>query len=640
MFKDDYGRAMDAMKPSPDKRAEILGAIDSTAPKKAKNPATPWRIGFALTAAAAIVLTAAFGNIIKKPDISISGDTVIPLAEAKSYDDIYKKLKTIKVQAGYDTEEARDNGISMYAKEYSAVADDVAATGSATPDYSDTTVQVEGVDEADIVKTDGKYIYILSDDTVRIVKANDGKPRLVHTITLPDDGERHFHDMYLSGDRLVVISSVYKDFGSSITNGKYATLDMVVLDTDTEILFYNISDPAAPKLIGQKGQSGGYNSSRMIDGVLYTISNHNLNPAGITKGKPDTFVPEVFDGNTRQTVAPEDIMCPTEEIKNTSYLVVCSYSADTTDFISNFSLLGDCNTVYSSKDNIITANEDWSDGLEGAHTWVSRFSIKNGDIKYVASQIISGTLINQFAIDQHKGYFRFVTTSNKIDENGGYSSQTTQNGLYILDSELHHIGKIEGLAEGERVYSVRFMGDTAYFVTFKQVDPLFSADLSDPKKPKIIGELKIPGFSEYLYPYGDGLLLGIGQEVRENTLRTDGVKLSMFNIADPSNVTEQNKTVISGSNYSEALDNHKACIVRPDKNLIGFAVTGKSNSFGDIYVVYSYSGDGFTELARIKCDDYMSKRGLFIGDVFYIVGQKSVRAFNIDDFSPLGVIKF
>lgn len=688
MFKDDYKRDMDGIKPSASADYRIKSILESPV-KRAKNPAMPWRIGFALAATAAIVLTVAFGNFVKSPEIEIS-DKKSVLLNNSSYSDIFSRLDALRdsEETVYDYAPETVNGFSgkpaaagardESSKTYSD--DSSTAQSNTKTDYSTTTAQVEGVDESDIVKTDGKYIYVLSDNTVRIVVPNGGNPRLVSTINLPSsddaEGHRYYHDMYLHKDRLTVIGSYYGNFGPGYDDGWISTKDLVAGKTETELLFYDVSEPQKAELVGRVSQCGDYNSSRMIDGTVYVISNHSVWLGIMDKSKPETYVPTVSRGEKISVMESDCIMCPTDSIKTASYLVLCSYQTETADFVSALSVLGSAETVYSSTNNLIAANADRNTDGRTTYTVLHRFSLNGGNISYEISGSVRGTLINQFAIDEHEGYFRMVTTtlSHEIVEkdedtesgtvtkkivsestsayNPASSESTssknsytayesvTSNGLYVLDKDFNTVGAVDGLAENEQIYSVRFMGDIAYFVTFKEVDPLFSVDISDPANPKVIGELKIPGFSEYLYPYGDGMLLGIGQEVKENSLRTAGVKLSMFDISDPANVAEKDKTVISGSNYSEALDNHKACIVNSNKNLIGFAVTGKSDSFGDVYVVYSYSDGGFTELARIECDDFMSKRGLFIGDEFYIAGYDSVKAFAIDGFKPLGTLEF
>ena len=272
-------------------------------------------------------------------------------------------------------------------------------------------------------------------------------------------------------------------------------------------------------------------------------------------------------------------------------------------------------------------------------------------------------LENQFFIDEHKGYFRFVTTvtafvqhEQKFDNAESsivtYSTNTSAK-LTVLDNELNEVSEIKDLAKGERVYSVRFMGDIAYFVTFRQTDPLFSADLSDPKNPKILGALKIAGFSEYMYPYGENLLLGFGMDADESTGRTKGLKLSMFNISDPSNVTEESKTIIDGYTYSPALYEHKAMLVSSDKNLMGFAVQDANENIG--YLIYEYTGEAFVCKASLlisKAIEYIdgyeiydftgyglsSVRGMFINDNFYVVSDNILNVFDLNTFEQIGKV--
>ena len=205
------------------------------------------------------------------------------------------------------------------------------------------------------------------------------------------------------------------------------------------------------------------------------------------------------------------------------------------------------------------------------------------------------------------------------------------NSLYVLDENLETVGGIHDLAEDENVYSARFMGDTGYFVTFRQVDPLFSVDLSDPENPKITGELKIPGFSEYLHPYGEGLLLGIGMDVDENGMTTEGVKLSMFDISDPSSVQEVCTYVIENM-YGTDVYNYKAVFVDVEKNLFGFAAYGDSMK----YYMFSYDeADGFREVFSRTLSGYGDIRGLYVNDTFYLVVGNTVQSFTMNGFEKI-----
>ncbi len=206
--------------------------------------------------------------------------------------------------------------------------------------------------------------------------------------------------------------------------------------------------------------------------------------------------------------------------------------------------------------------------------------------------------------------------------------------LYILDEKLKQVSTLEGLAEDEQIYSARFLGDTAYFVTYKQVDPLFSVDLSNPKKPVILGELKIPGFSEYLHPYSENQLLGIGMDTDEDGMTTNGVKLSMFDITDPSNVSEVNKQVLKDVYGSNVFYDYKAVLIDGEKNLIGFSAHGDSQH----YYVYSYDeNSGFTCLLdhAIGNSWYGTIRGIYAGNTLYIVEGYAIESYDLTTFDKI-----
>jgi len=281
-------------------------------------------------------------------------------------------------------------------------------------------------------------------------------------------------------------------------------------------------------------------------------------------------------------------------------------------------------------------------------TLIVKMAAIDGVLTPTATAVIPGYLESQFSMDEYKGCLRLVTTDNywshtflRDPENGWYVEQKSYesgstNGLYILDDDLTTVGSIEGLAEGERVYSVRFMGDIAYFVTFRETDPLFAADVSDPTNPVILSALKIPGFSEYLHPWSDGQLLGLGMTTVTHSsehgswVTTDGMKLSMFDISDPADVTEENVLPIA-SYGSEALYNHKAILVDRAKNLIAFPADGG-------YLVYGYDdATGFYERAFIECQWDWNARGLYIEGYFYVVSDGSITVLDLDSLTLVTV---
>ena len=628
-FKDSYNNQLDNIKPDgyiKDKtRRRMAETEEKVTPKR--NGRVFFGTAVAAVLCGAIIFSAGLVMGRNRAKVNTTPNTKA-MKTAQSYGDIYDIIKKFKskeyVEYVYEVEEgAVDTGAATGTSPTNKNGSSASNAEANSSDHSDTTVQVEGVDEADIVKTDGKYIYILSgkpkDKKVKLVDVTGEKPKQLASIKAEDI---YATDMYLSGDRLILLGTSESDF---------SVLGVI----------YDVSDPNSPKEITRFKQSGDYNESRLIDGKLYVISNFGVNTAEIKKSQEETFVPSVTCRDYDGAVTADSVYFY-DNCNYPRYTVLCGYDIKDGSLCGTQSVLGGSYTVYASTQNIITCSNPNSEGL----TQVARFAIDGGKIDFKATGSISGSLLNQFSIDEYKGYFRFVLTEYKTIETPYETSGTEvtayvvetnrTNSLVILDGDLKETGRITDLAPGERVYSVRFMGETAYFVTFRQVDPLFSADVSDPYNPKIIGSLKIPGFSSYLFPYGDKLL-GIGRNADEQTGRAGLTKLSMFDISDPANVTEGSKTDIPAK-YSEALYDHRATLADYGKNIIGFSAYGNT---GLDYFVYSYEGGEF--VLRLKADFDITGnqecRGLYIGKVFYIATFYELQYYDLETFEPLGTLK-
>ena len=667
MFEHDYKNAMEKISPDAETRDKILDTIIlKEEVKKRKNPAIPWRIAFACAACIAVVLGVVF---IPRDRIALESqkgegpakiqNTAQVLTAAKTYDEIYELISKNKYQTKYeadaddfliyeetmpgDISSSNTNAVDGTPPPTSDVPTVDKAPDSEDNEFSNTTEQVEGVSEADIVKTDGTYIYYINGSTFTILSAEGEASKLVGQVELSRKYTAEYGDMFLKDDRIIILNpNNYENEGPSVS-----------------ILIFDVSDRTNPKEIANVCQSGWYNSSRMVGDYVYLISNCHINSATIDKDDPVTFVPYTEINGACEPVPADSIYRYDAESYTSTYTAIGSFNYKDGTLKDSASLLGGTDTIYCSQGNILLANVLYDHSEETKEepyvvekTTISQLSISEGNIEYKASGTVDGVLENQFFMDEHNGYFRFVTTvrtaiekrykfENNDNEVVSYTTETSA-ALTVLDGALNKVGEIRDLAKGERVYSVRFMGDTAYFVTFRQTDPLFSADLSDPTNPKILGELKIPGFSEYMYPYGEGLLLGFGMDADENG-RTKDIKLSMFNITDPANVTEQDKTIIDGFTYSAALYNHKAMMVVPNKNLIGFAAT---DNYMDIsYMIYEYTGDGFNLKAQLDVSgDYKYAmddiRGMFVGDNFYVVANNTLHIFDMNAFEKLAIVEF
>ena len=627
-FKDSYNNQLDNIKPDgyiKDKtRRRMAEAEEKVTPKR--NGRAFFGTAVAAVLCGAILFSAGIAAGRRTVKVNTSGNTNA-MKTVTSYGDIYDIIKKFKskeyVVYEYAEGDATNDGMAAGTSSANTKGNSASNINEASSEHSDTTVQVEGVDEADIVKTDGKYIYILNrgykGKTVKIIDVTGEKPKQLKSLVTEGI---YATDMYLSGDRLILLGT---------SESRFSVLGVI----------YDISDPNNPKEITRLNQSGDYNESRLIDGRLYVISNFEVNTAEIKKSQEETFVPSVTCGDYDGAVTADSVYFY-DNCNYPRYTVLCGYDIKDGSLCGTQSVLGGSYTVYASTQNIITCSNPNSEGL----TQVARFAIDGGKIDFKATGSISGSLLNQFSIDEYKGYFRFVLTEYKTIETPYETSGTEvtayvvetnlTNSLVILDGDLKETGKITDLAPGERVYSVRFMGETAYFVTFRQVDPLFSADVSDPYNPQIIGSLKIPGFSSYLFPYGDKLL-GIGRNADEQTGRAGIMKLSMFDISDPANVTEGSKTDIPAK-YSEALYDHRATLADYGKNIIGFSAYGNT---GLDYFVYSYEGGEF--VLRLKADFDITGnqecRGLYIGKVFYIATFYELQYYDLETFEPLGALK-
>lgn len=530
---------------------------------------------------------------------------------------------------------------------------EMSALMDGTAEYSETNIQVEGVDEADIIKTDGEYIYVLNSKNICIVEAKDGDPELISKIAqdTSDINSNKYCEIYISGDRLVAIK---QGFGGTVKYSDGATKNETVAD------IFDISDRSNPVKMQGFGQSGYYSDSRLIGNTLYLISTyaelyHQLYDTG--EIEPRSVAPVITEGDEATVCLPEDIsIMPETEFP--AYTLIRSIDVENAKGIANESLLGDAGEVYCSNNNIYITSYKYNNEespvaggkmyVSSSETIVSKYSIDKGEIDHVASSSIPGSILNQFSMDEYDENFRVVTNeyesywierSNPSNKPMPYDEsdygEKIYNSLYVLDKNMELIGSVEELAPEENIFSCRFMGDVAYFVTFKQVDPLFSVDLSDPTNPKVVGVLKIPGFSEYLHPYDDGLLFGLGRDADENTGMTKGLKLTMFDNSDPTDVTEKDTFILGDEYFSPAESNHKAILINKSKKIIAFPT---ENS----YKIMTYDdATGFEMILDIVLDQtnqdpyyaYKEIRGLFIGDVFYVISPNTIKTYDMaNDF--------
>ena len=437
--------------------------------------------------------------------------------------------------------------------------------------YSETYKQVEDVDEADIIKTDGKFIYyVTSDFEVKIYRADHGKAEPVATISQIKDQGR-IDNIYLNGDRMVTTGYVY----SGSRHKSVAT-------------FYDISDHAAPEKIGQFEQSGMLVTSRMVNGIVYLVTNEYASE--------QRYIPCTTKGDQFTKMSAEDI-CTFPNPDDTSYIVVSSVDLKSGKKISSKTkaVFGATGDVYCNTENLYISAADYS-GKKTVSRLV-KIALNDGDLEFVAVGKVPGTVYGQFAMDEKDGYFRIATTAER---NG-----TDLNCLYVLDENLNEVGSVTGFARNEHIEAVRFIGEKAYVITYEQIDPLFILDLSDPEDPQIDGEVKISGFSTLLVPLSDTRLIGIGYGTADNGYggqMSDGLKIALFDISNPSR-----PRVLDSKSYknmfSEAQYDHHALLQNPDEGYLAIPYTTEDDWLEDDVIIedaeIAESGDGNTDAVEM-----------------------------------------
>lgn len=435
---------------------------------------------------------------------------------------------------------------------------------SASPEHSTTNTQETGVDEADIVKTDGRIIVTSQTRGVRVVDAASG--RILSRVNLPVRGENGA-ELLLNGTDLVVLATEWGQHGA---HGPADTRPAFT-STRTVVTRVDLSDPASPVTLGSVRVEGSYRSARMIgDSVRLVMVSE---PPGLAFHVPENGSLQaeeeaeaanrrVIEASTIEDWLPHrQVLDATGEVQDTDRLLGCTdvsrpreasglstlsvltldVSSASVEPTSAVGLVATGDTVYASTDRLVVATSPWSVWSWG---WSERFApedlatdLHTFDISdpertaYVASGTVEGRLVNQFAVDEQDGVIRVATTT---DAGPGSSSQSS---LLVLREDADALavtGRVDGLGVTEQIHSVRYLGaDLAAVVTFRQVDPLYLIDTSDPTRPRVLGELKVPGYSAYLHPLGDDLLLGIGQDADVETGATHGLQASLFDISDP-----------------------------------------------------------------------------------------------------------
>lgn len=537
-------------------------------------------------------------------------------------------------------------------------------------DYSTTNKQVEGVDEADMVKTDGSFIYSISENRVVISDVRDPSDLKVAD-ELVFKKEWYPQQLFLSGDVLVVLGNRYvMQPTGGIEEGIYPR------DGMTTVSLYDVKDPASPSLIRDFGTEGYLNGARLADNVLYYVTNVYPDFWRMEEEDDAELRPLTYDskhsGDMKAMEYSNLAILPGTMSGSYSIITSIDLSDPAENEVSTKGFLGGSEQLYMTKDHLyltaaayLPAEEDtqgedvriWLPQL--ANTAIFKFSLKGTDVQFLASGEVAGTLLNQFSMDEHNGYFRIVTTEGfSWNENA-----PSKNHLFVLDAGMKGVGSVEDLAKGERIYSARFIGDKAYMVTFKETDPLFVIDVATPTAPVVLGELKIPGFSNYLHPLDENHLIGFGSDTKlepvkdgEPRVVTGGMKISLFDISDFANPKEKDTEIIGGmGTYSPLQYDHKALFVHKEKNLYGFPVTMYKETVGDAIefegegaMVFEITSGGIEEKAdlvepsNMQYEDWEKsvQRLLYSGNALFTVANGELKSFDLETFEMKDQVDF
>jgi len=511
-----------------------------------------------------------------------------------------------------------------------AVEEAKLAAGTA---YSATNIQVAGVDEADIVKTDGKYIYVVSGENIFILNACP--PEEAELLSKISFNGTYPREIFVSEDRLVVLGyTPYRGYPQA--------------NEKTSVRVYDISNRAKPILTRDLSISGGYFSSRMIVDYAYIVISQ---PAYVIY---DTVIlPKVYVGKEVREIGATKIhyLNVTDVSYSFTTIVALNVQKDLEEPKYLTILMGSASCMYVSLNNIYVTFPQWTVTPKEVAplmppppppkelTTIYRVRIENGNIVGEANGTVPGYVLNQFSMDEYDNHFRVATTT--------WANGASQNNVYVLDMNMDMVGKLENLAPGERIYSARFMGKRGYLVTFRQIDPFFVIDVENPAKPKVLGYLKIPGFSGYLHPYDDNHIIGVGKE-------DTNVKISLFDVSDVSAPTEMSKYIMKGRwSDTPVLSDHKAFLFDRSRELLVFPVMIQSwEKYPEwqgacVFSISLSRGIRFRggishqePYPRQLEGDYFVNRALYIDDVLYTISNKKIKMNNMENLETINEIKF
>jgi inhibitor of cysteine peptidase len=609
-----------------------------------------------ITAALLIMAMVGFFAVDRSEPLYLGGNQISKFA---SYDELQEFVKT---NAGYKQFFWRYAGGDFILAPGNA--ESLAPAAPSVTDHSTTNIQVAGVDEADTVKTDGEYIYLASGNKTIIVKAYPPEQaQVLSKIELEDT----VVGVFVNGDRLVVFgeeTTYYPlyDMGQDSVEKLYVPYR----PPSTSIKVYDVSDRANPRLQRELSSDGQYVSSRMIGDYAYVVVNEPV----YEQQEGEVNLPKISVGEKEQEIPATEIYYTDVSDYYYMYTTIVAINTQNDDQEPTYEtiLLGASSNLYVSQNNIYLTFPVWGNGVgDSEKTTIHRIHIEGNNIEPVASGEVPGTVLNQFSMDEYDGYFRVATTTQ---------GETSRNNVYVLNMGLNVTGSLTDLAQGESIYSARFIGDRCYLVTFKKVDPLFVIDLSDPYNPGVLGYLKVTGYSNYLHPYDETHIIGIGKEAVEaeegDFAWYQGLKIALFDVSDINNPKEIGDPYVIGDRGTDSpvLWDHKAFLFDKSMNLMVIPVLVaeideskypegvSADAYGEpvwqgAYVLRVSLDSGISLQGKIThienivepekeyyfYSPFSVERSLYIGDVLYTISQAKIKMNNLEDLSYINEVE-
>lgn len=520
-----------------------------------------------------------------------------------------------------------------------------ATTGSETGmrEFSTTNIQVEGVDEADVVKTDGNYLYVVSGQNVYILRAYP--PEETAVLSKIFLSETYGLEVYVKGDKLAILGHF----------AKYPLKALpYVYSEEAFINVYDVSDRSQPKLARSLSLTGYISGSRMIGNYIYAVlTKQAIRPSETNVTDFEVDLPKIVQGKNVKVVQPNEVRYINVSDASYSFTTVVAVNVldDAKPPTCETILKSATSCMYVSRENMYLAVPNMNLWILSAEvgepqyeTAIYRVKLDEDKIAWEATGSVHGHVLNQFSMDEYNGFFRIATTT-------GWGEKATNN-VFILDMNLKTVGKLTQLDPGKRIYSARFIGERCYLVTFYQKDPFFVIDVGNPYEPKVLGFLEIEGFSGYLHPYDQNHIIGVGMEESK-------VKLSIYNVTEVENPKEIDKYLIPSETVktqwatTTVLSDHKAFLFDKQKRLLALPITiswaeieiqnEKEERYTKGYwqgaYVFNITLEGFKLKGSITHQDeqsgYELKRILYIENVLYTISDGKVKLNALEDLNQI-----